>query len=100
MQGRTSGSGLPPVRDLVSRSFVLARLHTRLATNHHERYDINGPQRDYRIGHGHARDDEAAFLRALIAELELGRTVDGLRELRDAVPTVTEAVSVFSGEGG
>lgn len=100
---------------VVARSFVLRRLHERLAIVERE---VFGPEpsspggvtlsgdslaRDlgYRAGHNAARDHEATFLRQLIGELEVARTIDGLRELRDAVLFEGEHVpGEYEGEGG
>lgn len=90
---------------------VLVRLRSRLARLAHERLDLapstpfgcvlSGEELAadlaYRRAHNAARDDEAQFIRSLVRELELLATTHGLRELRDAIPTVTEAVSVAHG---
>jgi hypothetical protein len=89
---------------LVSRSFVLSKLRSRLQANEHDRYSPNDePQRDYRRGHYDARRDEADFLRSFIAELDTARTLQGLREFRDAITNLSPGV-LFEGvtilEGG
>lgn len=86
------------VSDLVSRQALIEQLQRELF----DELQASGASRSeievardlgYRRGH----NDRA---RSLIRQLEQGRTLASLRELRDAVPTVTEATSIFHGEGG
>lgn len=107
----------PASADLVARTFVLKLLRDRLAVTARERLDfapstpggrvLAGEElvRDlaFRAGQNSSRDHEAMWLRSTIRALEQGQTVAALRELRDAMPSLTEATSVvsaFAGEGG
>jgi hypothetical protein len=89
--------------DLVSRSFILDVLRR-------EQYDERSPsgashteaEIAHDLGYRKGHNDRA---RSLIALLEEGRTVGGLRELRNVVTELQpgvlfEATTIFSGEGG